>query len=282
MVANGESTAVKSLETPGFVVRGDVPITVPDPLDAKGLSGPHADAVRHPSFRNGFGQKMFAAAGATGNVSKVSEVYGLFQDGPEQAYHWERLGTTPQGWIVWAVGSYSGRTIMVATTNADSTDTHLYALDSKTGSFLDLPIVLPNPIPDTPQAGGVITRIVMVRDGIGFAVLNGTNLKNNYVLRLDGLHWIVPSATGLPTKSSFFGLEAIQDRDRLILFVTTDDRVYMSEDAGDTWVQASGGLPTRAHCGDLRIGKLGGRSVLLLGTYGRSVWQANLQGMNIA
>lgn len=281
MVANAEGTAVTSFEQPGFVVSGVPPIVVPDPFDKNGLVPTSADVVRHPSFRNRFGEKMFAAAGTVGNISKASEVYGLFQSGPEQSYHWERLGTTPQGWRVDAVGSYNGGTVMVATANADHTQTHLFALDSKAGSFLDLPIILPTPIPDTPQTGGVITRIVMVRDGIGFAVLNGTNLKNNYLLRLDGLHWIVPMATGLPSKSSFFGLEAIQDRDRIILFVTTDDQVYMSEDAGNTWVQASGGLPARAHCGDLRAGKVDGRSFLFLGTYGRSVWQTNLQGMNI-
>ena len=51
----------------------------------------------------------------------------------------------------------------------------------------------------------------------------------------------------------------------------------MGNDDGTTWTEASQGLPERPHCSDLRIGKSrdGGRD-LYLGTYGRSVWRAQI------
>ena len=268
-LGNPPNNAVRqaSATSTGFAGNAIVPVVVPMPVDAGGLVSPVGDVVRRPRYRNDAGQRMFAVA------ARPFEVHGLFQDGPEQTYHWERLGLAAKDLGISAVASFSGATVMVGESGG-----RIFAMDSKNGSSVDLPVVLPVPSAGAVQKGGYTSRIAMLREDIGFALLNATDKKFNYVLRLQGLKWVVPASIGLPLNAAFYGLDGFLRRDgRPVVFACTDDRVYLSEDAGEHWVSCASGLPRSPHCADLRVGQLGNTPVLLLGTFGRSLWRADLQ-----
>lgn len=249
---------------------GVPPISSPPPDDPKGVGAPAGDVVRRPRFRNEAGQLMYAVAGSGSNI------YGLYPDGNQLTYHWELLGTLPQGLTIsqggGAVASHTGRSVFVATGSG-----RMFVLDSKRKHFFELPVVLPKPKPSQPHSGGNLHRIVTLSENVAFAIINSTSLKHNYVLRLDGLRWAPPLSAGLPLDQFFYAIEGVFQENRQLIFVTTDDRVYMSEDAGNNWVPASRNLPRRPHCADLRVVILDiAQSWLYLSTYGRSVWRAPL------
>lgn len=259
-----------SATSTGFVGHDIVPIILPPPPDPAvpvGLPSPKGDVVREPRFKNTFGQRMFAVG------ASLTEVFGLFQSGPEQTYHWESLGSALPGLGISAVASFGGGTVMVSEGAG-----RIFALDSKNGSAVELPVVLPAPASGVKHTGGVIPCITMLRRDVGFAVMNSSSEKFNYVLRLDGLRWVVPLSAGLPTNAAFYGLDGVMRADgRSVIFAATDDAVYLSEDRGEHWSKAADGLPRRAHCADLRVGVIDGVSWLLLGTFGRSLWRADLR-----
>jgi hypothetical protein len=258
---------------PGFAPKGVVPITVPSPGDPKGLVSPFGDVVREPSYGNAAGQVMLAAAGSP---LRLGEVYGLFQDGSNPKYHWERLGTIPENLKITATGSMSGRAIMVAAEGG-----RMFLLNSAGGAVSSQPVILPQPSPDNPHSGGNIPRVLVLREDVAFAILNTTSLNDNYILRLEGAQWTVPLSDGLPRKESFFALAGVTRGEGTVIFAATDDKVYLSEDAGEHWVQASGGLPRRSHCADLQTGSIDGVTWLFLSTFGRSVWRTHLSNLNI-
>lgn len=271
-IGNPPANAVRqaSATSTGFVGQDIVPVVVPAPVDKGGLVSPLADVVRHPTYKNAFGQRLFAVG------ARPTEVHGLFQDGPEQTYHWERLGLAAAELGVGAVASFSGGTVMVAEGAG-----RIFAMDSKNGSAIELPVVLPLPASGVKHTGGGIPRIAMLRDNIGFALMNGTSLGFNYVLRLEGLRWVVPLSAGLPLDAAFYGLDGFLRNDgRTVVFAATDDAVYLTEDAGEHWVKASAGLPRRAHCADMRVGTIDNVPLLMLGTFGRSMWRADLRHLS--
>jgi hypothetical protein len=103
----------------------------------------------------------------------------------------------------------------------------------------------------------------------------------NYVLQLDAqqLQWAPTNGVGLPNEP-YYGLEGVevpQSRVPHALFVCTDDRVFISRDDGATWQSASQGLPRRTHCGDLRFAANTQGGALYLGTFGRSIWRAEIK-----
>ena len=112
-------------------------------------------------------------------------------------------------------------------------------------------------------------------------MLNATSLGDNYILRLENQKWLVPLSNGLPRKEIFYALEGLIRGTGTVIFAATDDKVYMSEDAGEHWVQASAGLPRRPHCADLRVGIIDHETWLFLSTFGRSIWRARLKNLNI-
>lgn len=250
----------------GIVGKGPIPVTVPPPGDPNGPKSPVGDIVRRPRFRNEGGFLMYAVAGLK------SDIYGLFTDAPHpMSYHWELLGTLPDGLTAACLTSHTGATVFVGATTG-----RMFALDSRRGTFLELPVVLPKPTPSKPQKGGLPCRITTLSDTSAFAILNGTDQKNSYVLRLDGLKWTPPLCAGLPAGQFFYGIEGVLQEERQVVFAATDDRVYMSEDAGDYWVPASANLPRRPHCADLRVAIDREEAWLYLSTFGRSVWRARL------
>jgi len=247
----------------GFVDVGVVEVKAPP--DPKGLLSWAGDVVRKPTHHNQSHELMVAAGGGANG-----DVYGAFAAAPGK-YHFEKLGTLTPPLPYSAAASFSGSTVMLG-----SADGRSAAIDSANGTVTQLQVQLPTPAAGSPQTGGSMVRIVMLSERIGFAILNATSAGNNYVLRLDTLRWIVPASIGLPTNLPFYGIEAVMRGGQPLLFVSTDDRVYMSEDGGDNWVRASLGLPRRPHCAELRMGKVGAQTRLYLGTFGRSLWQADL------
>ena len=254
----------------GLKDNGTPPLPGLPPGDKNGLKSIVGDVVRRPEFRNGARQRLYLVAGAGPNI------YGLFPDlNAQMTYHWELLGVLPDGLTISSAGggiaSYSGHTVLVGATGG-----RMFELDCAKSTFRELPVLLPKPMPDKPQSGGNPNRIVAFSGTVAFAVLNHTNLKNNYVLRLDGSKWTLPLLAGLPVDQYFYGLEAVRSEDRELVFVATDDRVYMSEDGGNNWVQASRELPRRPHGADLRVDVNDVQSWLYLSTFGRSVWRTRL------
>ena len=196
---------------------------------------------------------MYAVA-ATG-----ADVYGLFADAKGAAIHWEYLASAPTrfGETIRAVGSRDGKTILIGTSLG-----RIFGRDADTGFMLEHEIVA------RPAAAGSIHRFLLTSSR-AFAVLN--TATHGYVLRLDG-SWHALTG-GLPTEI-VYGLESGPGD---TLFASTDSRVYGSADQGTSWRLASGGLPRRPHCADLRFARdASGAAQLFLGTYGRSLWVAAL------
>lgn len=261
---------------------GVVPVGQP-PTDPGGVAGPVGDAVRRPSYRNVAGQTLYAACGL-GN-----QVFGCYPDSnPAGTYHWELIATLPAGVSIAGLGSFHGGTIHVGTGNG-----RMFAVDTKQGSALELPVVLPKPSPSATVTGGQVNRIVAFSETDFFAMMNGatatttnpitgkkTTITSYYVLRLDELHWVVTSGMGLP-QTPLFGLETVAEPGTRVphaLVASTDDRVYISRDDGITWQQASMGLPRNPHCADLRFVSARGGASLYLSTFGRSVYVVRLRG----
>lgn len=258
--------AVYGLKSGGsFVNKGVVPVKTSLAYPG-GLVSPFADVVRIPKFRSHAGELLLAVSA---NPKVPGDVHGLFQ-GSNQTYHWVLLGRLPGAVVATAVASYDGHTCIVAAGN------RIFALDSKNGSAFEFAVDLPKPASNVSQTGGQIARIAMLGQDVGFAMLNLSDKTNCYILRLDGLRWVLPLSSGLPTNSLFHGLDGIRFRNRSAVFAATDDRVYLSEDSGEHWVQASQGLPRIPHCADLRTGRINDDAFVFLGTYGRSLWRAEL------
>jgi hypothetical protein len=260
---------------------GVVPVGLP-PTDPNGLNGVVGDAVRNPSHRDN-GRTLYAVGGL-GNV-----VYGCYPDlSAAQTYHWDLIATLPNDVAISGVGSYHGGTIHVGTGNG-----RMFAVDTKQHTWLELSVQLPKPTPSAKVTGGQIDRIAAFSESEIFATMNGatatmvspitgktTTITSYYILRLDGLHWVVTPGFGLP-QEGLYGLEAVAEPNTRLphaLLVTTDDRVYISRDDGASWQQASLGLPRNPHCADIRFVSAPGAAAVYLSTFGRSVYVVSLRG----
>ncbi len=70
----------------------------------------------------------------------------------------------------------------------------------------------------------------------------------------------------------------MEDDPDFALYVATDSHVYVTRDRGKNWLDASSGLPRRPHGCDLRfVEQSDANAFIYLGTFGRSVWRAQLQ-----
>jgi len=268
---------------PGSIVdKGVVPVGLPV-TDPNGITRFAGDAVRRPSHRND-NYQLLLAVGGTGNL-----VYGCYpNDDPQTPYHWESIATLPAGVEITAAGSYSGGTIHVGASG------RMFAVDTKQGTALELPVVLPSPSAKARVKPGEVDRIVCFSETDFFATMNAatatttnpltgattTVMTSYYVLHQSGLQWLVTPGAFLP-QTGLYGLEAVAEpntRAPHALVVTTDDRVYISRDDGATWQRASAGLPRNPHCRDVRVCSTHGGAWLYLSTYGRSVYVVRLRG----
>jgi hypothetical protein len=265
-----------------------IPINLPAPPDPSGLKWAVGEPVVQPTFRNAGGQLLVAMASP--NASNT--VYGLYAPdltvGVVPPYHWDLIATIPDGATVGALGSFSGEKVLIGTGQGK-----MYVLDVATGGLVEQAVQLPKPSPSTQMKGGSFLRIVGFSESSMFALLLGaTEVKladgspplgtpavQGYVLRLDANTWKPTAGAGLPNEY-VYGFVAISAPNKEIphgLIAATDDAVYLSRDEGQTWQRASSGLPRRAHCGDLRFVRDSfGLQNIYLGTFGRSMWVAQL------
>ncbi|WP_157901053.1 beta propeller repeat protein [Streptomyces davaonensis] len=201
-----------------------------------------------------------------------ADVYGLFAglDPSRPLWAWEYLGTVSQldaaSQYITAVASFDGHTVYAGTSDA-----RIFAVDSKNGTSIDLPVT---PVA-SPAFGGHISQLIQYGSGQDAYAIRGSDL-----LRLDGLKW--QPVRNLPVEQ-LFAVEVNRAGDVTEVFAATDSKVFVSRDAGDTWKLATAGLPQRAHCTGLAIGAdENGDRVLYLSTYGRSVWDTLIRSVPAA
>src|SRR5262249_36193224 len=144
-------------------------------------------------------------------------------------------------------------------------------------------IQLPTPIANaqTGDAGAQIARIVVSattvfltfnRQGQPGRILRYARRDDVRTMQFEVLDGV------LLGNRDYYGLEWADGN----LYAATDKRVFISSDNGDTWQDASQGLPARPHCSDLRyIVTKDGASALYLSTWGRSLWKADFKSASI-
>ena len=211
-----------------------------------GLVPAALEAVIAPAWQRSGGQLMYACAGSTNG-----DVHGLFADADGSHAAFVRIGNV--GHSVAAVASLTGAQILVA-----RTDGPIGVLYAASHSWIE------QPLDDSVPTTGGVSRIEVLSAQTAYA------LKHDQILRSDGQKW---TAVGEPRDWITFTAEPGTGR----LFAATDTDVFSSTDGGQTWTDASVGLPAAPHITDLRIGSddAGGRT-LYMTTYGRSAWQATI------
>ena len=278
-------TAALSDFGPNLKNIGLIPVGLP-PTDPAGIHTAAADVVRQPRYRKH--AALLTAVAGVGN-----QLYGCYGDSSVEfpnSYHWDPIATLPSEVVISAVGSYDGGTILVGASG------RMFVVDTSLGGVLiETPVVLPSPAPGRRMQAGGIYRVVAMSATEAYVMMSGasatwksplgatTTVTAAYVLQLDALQWVVTAGAGLPNEP-LFGLEVVAEPETRVphaLFVSTDDRVYVSRDKGSSWQQASQGLPRNPHCADLRFGSM---SVIqnpgawvCLSTFGRSVYLARVR-----
>ncbi len=264
----GQAVHSQSWNGSKFDDRGTVPITGVK-ANPDGLKGPVLEIVNSPQF--GHGSQLMYALGGSG-----SDVYGLFAESDGNNIHWEFLGSVnlDQGQYITAIGSSNGNHVFLGTVGGK-----IFTLNSSDGK-----VVQAKGVPSLHPELAAIARIIVQSDKLAFATYNvfpnesagNVPLGNGLILcTKDGQNWKILGG-GLPNEI-FYGMDTDWTTNPKALFVTTDNRVYVSRNNGETWQSASQGLPKRSHCADLRfVIKPTGRHFLYLSTFGRSVWRAPL------
>jgi hypothetical protein len=216
---------------------------VPADGNGAGLTPRAFEAVVAPSWRRA-GQLMYACAG-----SANGDVHGFFADASGANASFVRLKNV--GKSITAVASQTGAQILVG-----SEDGAILAIDTMTGLWAE------HTQDATVTARGRVGRIEVLSPHSAYA------LNHEQLLRFDGQTW-----SALPRQWSVFTVE--QDTGRL--FAASDDDVFSSVDGGQTWTDASVGLPVAPRITDMRIGAdEAGGNTLYLTTYGRSAWRATI------
>ena len=249
------------------------------------------DPVRRPSYRNDNGELMVQVAGAAAQAGQQSGVYGLFEatDQPN-SYYWLWLGDVPGSPSISAVASVTGSMVWVGTSGAK-----IFALDSSGQTPpVETPVASrPKASPTDPApTGSWIMRIATIQDGRAYAIVSAVYATGNpisYVIRLDGLSWVdtgwAPALGSHAADGLAYGLEVVPHQRADLVFVSSDTQVYASVDKARTWQVVSDGLPARVHGADLRFGYRRrpdpGGTWLYLATFGRSLWRASMDHLDV-
>jgi hypothetical protein len=221
---------------------GDV---VPVDGTASGLQTSVFAHVVAPSWSRN--EELMYACAALGN-----DVYGLFAKSDGTGAHLTKLATVANP--VGTLASYDGSSVLAGTNPAG-----ILRIDSATGT------ITTQTIPSGLTGPNTGIRRLQVTPDRAFALHSDLTL-----LRWTGTDWMSVSSGHLT-----FALHPNPGSRRV--FAASVSRVDTSEDDGVTWASASVGLPRSPNCADMAVAPDGaGGHVLYLATYGRSVWQAQV------
>jgi hypothetical protein len=228
---------------------------IPKDGNAAGLEPTALEAVIAPTWRRQ-GQLLYACAG-----SSSGEVHGLFADADGANASFVRIATLPKS--VTAVASLNGAEIL-----AGLSDGRIVSID--TMSHLWTEQLQDTTVPNS----GSVSRFEFVSSPLLFSTLvyalKRGKLARGRLLRYAGGTW-----TALREAGDWLTFTADPSSGRL--FAASESDVFSSGDGGQTWKDASLGLPVCPYCTDLRIGAdADGGSTLYLTTYGRSAWKAQI------
>lgn len=235
------------------------PINKPKPgnkKEPKGLTAPLSlEAVLYPTTKRG--TTLRAVCGVPGG-----DIYGLYTPDDTANMEWRYLGTVNGD--PWSVASVDGTSIFVGTSGR-----RIYNLDPANGYSVEY--LYDEALHDT----GTILRIVPFANDRAYAIQDWDTTGD--IIALRGLVW-ERARTGIPTtEGAFWGLDQARNIDNATLVAVTDAHVWISYDEARTWNRASQGLPARPHGADIRFARYhDGHQRLHLGTYGRSLWVADL------
>ncbi|PEY75485.1 WD40/YVTN/BNR-like repeat-containing protein [Bacillus cereus] len=241
-----------------------------------GLPYPVLEIVNVPQFvRNN--QLMFALGGGRDTDTGTNQrLYGLFADPSGDNMHWSLIAAVNEN--ITSLGSFNGYQIIIGTDKGQ-----ILACDTATGTI--------TPMPMTQNINGLTGSInqLLVQNGIydptnpseGLTMMFALH-SAGFVLKYDGSAWdILP---GLP-QQQYVAIETERSVDVIrppgsapkVLYLATDSTVMSSADNGQTWSLETQGLPASPHCTDLRFVIEPDKSkYLYLGTYGRSLWRAQI------
>jgi len=234
-------------------------VPVPAQSGPNALLSPILEAVTAPVFKNGDGELMYAVASPFSTL----QVFGLFAKSDGGDLHADLIGTVPSGAqpdSISALASFDGTSVLIGTGSGRA----LQLTPSSKGPVGATTIKVADDVPN-----GAMTRILTLSPTLAFANYNSGN--SGRIVRFDGQNW-GRSDQGLPGDACY----GIASRGTEMIFTATDDRVFSSRNQGQSWMNASTGLPRRPHCADLRTGTTPGGDVVYLSTFGRSLWVAGL------
>lgn len=242
-----------------------VPVRDPSGAQVQPFLRTPVEPVNVPTFRDDQNRLLLALGWSNGTL------YGLFGDDDASNPFWRALVSFPSGvlakdeGIVWAA-SDDGMEILLATSQGK-----IYRYG--TGSEQPQPM-LAFGVP----AGSGVTRLVATHKGLAFVAFTNAASNVPLILARTGDTWNPLPLPLPPDPLSQGGVAYGMDVDDTdpdnapILLVSTESKVWATNDVGATWSDVSNGLPRQPHCSDLRFNRFKRR--WLLGTWGRSLWQA--------
>ena len=241
---------------------------------------PVAAPVRFPGgFANASGQTMIAVSkmyvyNTAGVRAMITEgVYGLFANDDGSSVHWELLNGGPGLWsLVSAIApTYDGSSIFVGDTSG-----RIFRLDSPfTGPAVQLTVNAPSPCP---LCG--VNGIYAFNKNLAFATYG------QHFMSWNGTSWNPAGEATLPHDREFLSVVAL-DTGRI--YLASSAGVFDTSDGGNTWFNASLGLPTlipgeggfgfepptflTSHDYLQLVTEPSGDTRLYLASYGRSLWR---------
>lgn len=248
------------------------------PIPAPGADGVGAAvrfaAVSRPDRVGDTGEYVLAVAVQT-TEDDYCEVYGLFLDVLGDI-GWRLLWRSREKAFGSCVASWDGLATFVGT-NGFGAKGRMFVIDTLAAiegrnPALELSVNLPKGRPQRIQIGWASSYV-------GYATWAGAG-RWTQLLRLDSLTW---NPLTVP-QDLFDGLAMFNERLATHVFLAGARRVYASEDDGSSWADISNGLPRAIHCTDLRALRDPRTSnrTLLLSSYGRSIWRADLDSSGSA
>jgi photosystem II stability/assembly factor-like uncharacterized protein len=225
------------------------------------------EPVRHPAFRD-TNARLLHAVGWKRNL-----LFGLFGHDNATNLFWRQLLTlvdpddpdTTQ--TIVTAASHDGGEVLLATAS-----NHVYRVDTRSMAPATKMAVIALP----PDAH--VNRVLATGTGQGLATFVSEAAASPPIARRVGDAWEMitsPPPDPLRTQDGYAYAMDVDDTDRdhpPLLMIATEARVWATADDGGTWHDVSAGLPRQPYCRELRFNPYKRR--WLLGTAGRSMWQA--------